>query len=498
MSTTVSSSTVDGLISGLDTSSIVNQLIAVDSSVKTRLQSGVSAAQLKVTAYQSVNAKMAALQTAADNLQKATAWSPATATSSQEGVSVATTGSVLPGAFSVTVTQAASGRSVTSSALTTDSTGKITSSLPHVPFDIVKPDGSYVTIAPTSGTLSAVVDAVNKAEGMGLRAVAIRVSSNEYRLQITSTGTGSSGGDFKVVKAANGATATSGAAGTYGTAYGSIDETAGNAGFAQGVPAADARIELTAGGVSLGTLTSGSNTFGDVVPGLSITVSEAAKGKTSSITVASDPKAVASSVKALVDAANAVLSDIALQTRAGVTNANGSVTGGGVLRGDSTLRSLQQQVMSAVTTALGGTRSAAEVGVQSTREGALTFTESTFLSAHAKDPAAVQKLVSPASAGITGVEGLAERLRAVTVTAVGDLKLTGASTDGILRSAVTGQESTIKDLTARIAEQDQRLAQKKVRYQKYYAALEVQLGKLQSQSSWLAGQLGSLPSYSRD
>ncbi len=44
-----------------------------------------------------------------------------------------------------------------------------------------------------------------------------------------------------------------------------------------------------------------------------------------------------------------------------------------------------------------------------------------------------------------------------------------------------------------IADWDVRLEQRRTSLERQYGALEVALGKLQSQSSWLAGQISSLP-----
>ncbi|WP_432491137.1 flagellar filament capping protein FliD [Kineococcus auxinigenes] len=475
---------VDGLVSGMDTTSIISQLIAVDSAPKARLQSSVSTAQLKVTAYQSVNSRMSALQSAADNLQKAAAWTPAKATSSSSAVTVTASSSATAGTLNVKVADLASARSVVSGTFTLNTDGEIDTATLGFPLDVVRSDGSYVTLQPQVGTLSQVVDAINKAENAGIKAVAIRVSDNTYRLQITSADTGATKGDFKLVSepTADGRAA-------YRANYATM--AAQPAGYEVLSAATDAKLELGADKI---TLTSPSNTFTDVMPGVSLTVS-ARTADAATVSVGRDSNAVASAVQSLVDAANAALKDITLQSRAGVVGSDGKVTGGGTLRGDSTLRALKSQILSAVTSAVGNSQaSAATFGLQSTRDGELTFDKTKFLEAYAKDPAGVQALVSAKATDSTATsKGVVERLREVTVGAIGDLKLSSAAT-GTLTSVIDGQNSSIKDLTSRIADWDTRLDAKKERYQKYYGALETALGKLQSQSTWLAGQLGSLPS----
>jgi flagellar hook-associated protein 2 len=70
------------------------------------------------------------------------------------------------------------------------------------------------------------------------------------------------------------------------------------------------------------------------------------------------------------------------------------------------------------------------------------------------------------------------------------------SVDGSLTVAIQGRDARVKDLTDQIADWDVRLQTKKEALQKQFADLEVALGKLKDQSSWLSGQIASLPSGS--
>ncbi|NAZ74708.1 flagellar filament capping protein FliD [Kineococcus sp. T13] len=492
MSTTVSSSTVDGLVSGLDTSSIISKLLAADAAPQTQMKSSVSAAQLKITAYQSVNTKMQALGTAADALVKATGWTPTTASSSSSAVVVTADSTASAGSLSVSVDKLASARSAVSGTFSLGADGKVSDatvgSSIGTPLDIVRSDGSYVTIKPSAGTLDQVVAAVNKAGDLGIKAVAIRVGENSYRLQITSTSTGATAGDFKVVP--------------HGTRPDSLDAahpkklsdgsrtetyaTVGSeqTGWASLTPAADAQVTLGTGTNAI-TASSSTNTFTGLMPGVTMTVGATTTSTPASVTVTSNPSAVASAVEALVGAANAALNEITVQSRAGNVGSDGKVVGGGTLRGDSTLRAMKSQVLDAVTAALGGGESAAKYGLQSTKDGALTFDKDVFTKAYQADPATVQKRLAPSSLDPDAAPGVVERLAAVAKNATDADK-------GSLTTVIAGQNKTISDLTTRIADWNDRLAAKKERYQKYYSSLETALGKLQSQSSWLQGQLASL------
>ena len=79
---------VSGLASGLDTASIIDQLIQLEAAGQTRLKSRVTTEQSTLKLLQNLNAKIAALATQAKDLTKAAAWTPLTATSSSDKVTV--------------------------------------------------------------------------------------------------------------------------------------------------------------------------------------------------------------------------------------------------------------------------------------------------------------------------------------------------------------------------------------------------------------------------
>jgi flagellar hook-associated protein 2 len=86
----------------------------------------------------------------------------------------------------------------------------------------------------------------------------------------------------------------------------------------------------------------------------------------------------------------------------------------------------------------------------------------------------------------TYVPGAAQRLNMVASGAV-------AFGSGSITTAISGKQSQIKDLGTQISNWDDRLAAREALLKTQYANLETALGKLKDQSSWLAGQLASLP-----
>ncbi|MCU1375964.1 MAG: flagellar hook-associated 2 domain protein, partial [Actinomycetia bacterium] len=82
--------------------------------------------------------------------------------------------------------------------------------------------------------------------------------------------------------------------------------------------------------------------------------------------------------------------------------------------------------------------------------------------------------------------GLAQRFDSVA----GDAVRTGT---GRLSLLIAGKQDQMAKLTLAITDWDTRLQTKEDSYKRQYAGLEVALGKLKSQSTWLSGQLSSLP-----
>jgi flagellar hook-associated protein 2 len=298
-----------------------------------------------------------------------------------------------------------------------------------------------------TGSLNDTAAAINKGD-YGLNATVLQVKPGEYALQVTSKTTGAAssfslGTDFSTLRQGANATITLG------------ETTATTTGLA---------------------IESATNTFTGVLPGGTLTVS-AASDTPVTVDVSADPDAVAAKVQAFVDAANAALSEIATQS------ANGKDSTA-ALSGDSNLRRLTDQVLTAVSDVVAGLGSAGSAGVQLTRAGKVSFTPDTFLSALRADPAKVRKLFAGTTAA-DGVDGVATRMQKLA-------KQTTDVTTGTLTLLAKGRDDLATDLQGRIADWDLRLAARKDALTKQFTAMETALSSLKSQSTWLAGQLSSL------
>jgi flagellar hook-associated protein 2 len=451
-----------GLISGMDTAGIIDQLMQVEANSQTLLAQRKSADQSKATAYRAVNTRFAALQTAAEALAKPETWTAAKATSSSPAVTATAAAGAATGSVTFAVTKTATSHSVISDQKWTVSGTQTAADVPYGATTIAVGTATPVTIGGT-GTLADAVKAINARTDLKLSATAVKVSPTEYRLQVTSKDTGAA------------SVFTIGDADTFDPV------TAGQ------------NAELTIGGATGYTMTSATNTFSGLIDGTTFTVSAEAPSVT--LTVASDPQTVADKLSALVNSANGLLDAISSYTKADSTSAS--------LKGDATLRQLAGQVLDSVSRTLGADGSLSAVGVQLTRDGHLVFDQSAFLKTMAAEPDKARRMLTEESrtTGVDGIAGntddvvtpigLAGRLAAMAKSASND-------TTGTLTLLAKSKDSSAEDLQDRIDAWDIRLELRRTALTRQFTAMETALSTLQNQSSWLSSQISSLPSWSRD
>ncbi|WP_148575492.1 flagellar filament capping protein FliD [Nocardioides caldifontis] len=444
---------VSGLASGLDTSTIVSQLMAIERNSQTLLKTKLSTEQSNVKTLQELNTKTSSLATLAEKLSKRDAWNPVTITSSSEKVTATGTASATTGPISFTVDRLAAAHSV-SFATTAAMTDVVVGGDPtKVQLTLV--DGTVKEINAGDGSLGQLVGGLNAA-GTGVKAGLVKLDDGTYRLRVTSTSTGQE--SAFTLAASDGSTILG-----------------GSTVLAQGQDA-----QITVGG---DVLTSKSNTFAGVVTGLDITLQQGVEvGSTVDLSVAQDTDGIVTAVKELVDAVNALIGDMDKATAYG---AAGTTTKSGTLAGDSQVRSVRNALLNAIYPQDG--TSMAALGIETDRYGKLVLKEDKLRTALADDPAAVSAAFT-AGASATS-HGFAERVRSVAKTASDPV-------DGTFTSAIKGRTSTIDRLQDNIDAWDLRLELRENTLIRQFTAMETALSRLNSQSTWLAGQISSLPSYS--
>ncbi len=454
---------IDGLASGLNTTTLIDGLMQLEAAPQTHLKSKQTQTQSLVSALQSLNLKVASLAEGAKTAATAQSWSAWKATSSSASATATASTSAQAGTVTFTVDKVATTQVSVTDLITDD--GSIAGIPPQI---TVQVGLKLVTIEPTTGSLADVTEAINEAADAGVKATLVRVSGGEtptYRIQFTGTTTGEDGA-FTIYR---GSAAEVGA----GTA---VEIAATDVRVAQ-----NAQITLWQGiaGVE-NTISQSSNTFVGLMTGVDVTIAKptAADEDPVTITVGRDTAALTTLAKNLVSGLNTVVSEIASRTKVATATSGGAVSvTAGVLTGDSAVRDLSDRIARAASYPVDG-RSPAELGIVIGKDGTFTFDQEKFAAALEADPARVQSAMTV----------IAERVAAVA-TAASD------PDEGSLTLKIQGQEGLLKTYGTQIEEWDRRLAVRKASLERTYAALEVTLDKLQAQQSWLTSQIAGLPSW---
>jgi flagellar hook-associated protein 2 len=487
-------SSIDGLVSGLSTSSMITSLLQVEAAPQTRLKSKVATTETIVSSYQAVNAKVNALKTAADGLSQLSTWRAVKPTASSTAVTATATGGTdaITGSVKFSVKDLATAQASTvrvSTALEQDpafpadptKTRAIWLNVPdQITLTVGTDDGlGNITGAPVTIDVSkdksakGIQSAINAA-GAGVKATLVKVSDSESVLQFSGTKTGAN----------------------YAYSFAGLENVSSdNNGITKTATAADARVEVGGGdGVPGGyTLTSSTNTFTGLMAGVSLTVNKVENDITVSST--SDVAGIAAKFQALVDAANASLSEISTQTAYDPATKKGSP-----LTGDFSVRQMSQSILSTISQGLSyrdpdapaaltapastpaqiaadeaqyavNFGSLSKMGIALSSTGQLSFDAGKFTAAYNADPDAIK------DAGTA----FADKFEALAKTQSRNLT-----------SSITGRKNDLDSLNIQIENWDVRLVAKREALQKQYAGLETALSKLNSQSTWLSGQIASL------
>ncbi|WP_104201361.1 flagellar filament capping protein FliD [Cryobacterium sp. Y29] len=443
---------VDGLISGLDTTSLINSLMTLEAGPQNQLKAKVTSTNTLMTALQGLNTSIASLATLAGKATATDALDLYSATSNSAGVSVTAGASATAGSIDVVVDRLAKAQVSVSDAVT---------AWPGSNFSITNTtSGKATVISAGSSNLDDVVTAVNASDS-GVKAVKVAAGTDSsgnalYRLQFTASSTG--------------------AASAFSFSFDPSDPTTDPA-MTKITAAQDAQVTLWAGTTAAQAITSATNTFSDLLPGVSVTAL-AVSDVPVTVSVSRNDAAVSTIASELVSALNGVFALIS--TKSAVVNSTDSsgkaVLSAGVFSGDSTVRDVKQQLLSAASQPIDG-HSPSEIGISITKSGTMEFDSSKFATAMAADPEYVKGVLAT----------IASRVEAAAENA-------SDKYDGMITSRITGQESLVKSLGTQIESWDVRLASRRSTLERTYSAMEVQLSNMNAQSAWLTAQVEGLSS----
>jgi Flagellar capping protein len=274
------------------------------------------------------------------------------ATTSQEGYVSATVGAkAQAGSYQFYVEQLASKQQVAVQGLV-DGALSGTLNLKDQTFNL----GAYATLEDAA-------KAINASADLGVQATLVR-SNGEVSLVLTSTESGTANAF------AHSLTGTAATTTTLSTA-------------------ADARIRMGGSfGVGGIELTSSSNTFDNVIEGVSLSVNKVHKDgdPALTLTIDQDKSATKGKAQSFVDAFNALMTSFDSLTASGSDS-----SARGALAGDSSVRAIEGRLNTLLRTDFGG-NSLINFGISADRNGKLTIDTARFEAAVAKDPAGFEAL----------------------------------------------------------------------------------------------------------
>jgi len=433
-----------GLATGIDTGALIDALVKVERRPIDLLEAQMGALEFKLSLFNDLSSKLAALKTAAGKLSTSASFFVKKASSSDDSVVSATAGSnATAGSHSITVTSLAHATTQASAGFSSP-----TSNIRQGTLNItVGTTTTPITIDGTNNTLDGLKNAIN-ASGAAVTASIVQVDATTYRLVVTGKSTGT----------ANAVT---------------IDEsglTTGSdplPGFTVTQAATNAVLDVD----GIAGINRSTNTVSDVTLDL-----KSLSATPVQVAITNDNDAIKSQINDFVKAYNDVMTFIHEQTKYDSKSKSGAP-----LIADSTMQSAQSILRMALGTMVAGNPAAlADIGFTSNTDNTITVDDVKLTDALANNAAGVSNLFIDATNGVS-----------VKVTASVD-SLTAPSS-GILTARIKGTQDSIDDIEDNIAEKEDRLDQFTQALVRRFAVLEALVAQLKAQQDYLTKQLASLP-----
>ncbi len=428
--------TFGGLSSGLDTTSLIEQLVSVERSAANRVTTRKSNIDSQKNIISSLSSALSTLATAARGLDLDSEVKPRAVSTSDSRVGVAVSSTASAGTHEFRVTSLAAAQVTQSRAFTGSAAGVLGTGGVDITVG-----GTTKSIAWSStDSLDTIATRINSADAK-VNASVLKVDDTNYRLVVTAKDSGTANAPTFVES---------------GDSLGLADP------LNVKVPAANAVVNID--GIDI---VRSSNVISDALTGVTLTLASqhAATDPTTKAAVTLDATALSDKMKKVVDAFNTV--NAALHNQ---LDYNGTTKGESTLFGDSTLRQLQASIGAVASNAYGDTN-IASVGMTRDRSGGMTLDTAKLTEALGKDPDAVSKLFV-AGGFANAVSNLADQYT--------------RATDGVFATKTQALGERQKILQAQIDNINKKADELDTRLTTQFAKLEQAMTKLRSQSSYLS------------
>lgn len=529
--------TFGGLATGLDTNAIVDQLMALERQPITRLQTDKTWFESRQEAYGALNDKLQSFLSNVESLGSSDGLRKKSVSSSSEDFFSVTAGTdALPGTnYQVEVVALAQVQKDVSQGYSSKTAQNF--GLGDLTLTVGDADPVVVTIDETNNSLEGVMNAINDADA-GVNASIINDGTDTpYRLvltgdevatnftltsnlpsyngdvstQLQSGGFVSQSADYfgggtldlstgytitlsesansltDIMDAINAETATTGVTASIvpdgDNSVISLDNgatiTATNfsggfdsLGLTQTQPSSQAHIR-----VDTIDIYSDSNTLSEAIPGLSLDLTQAEVGTTTSVSVKLDEAGIKSQIEDFVKGYNDVMSFIGSQSAK-----DGS--GGGILGGDAGMNTIKRGMQSLLTERVntsGSFVALSQLGLETQKDGTINIDDDALTDAIQNNLDSFEMLL----VGEGDTDGIAVRFQDY-------LEGKTDSTDGFYAVNKKSTESRLKNIDDRITQIELRLEKKEVTLRKKFSAMEELVSGMNNQSNFLTAQLKGL------
>ena len=468
--------TLTGLASGLDTETIVAQLMALEQNKVTAVQRRQVAVTQHKTDLTTIKSKLDAVKSAAADLASSATWKPTQTTTSSDPtkLDVALLGGAGIGGHSLQINKLASSAQHGFSFTPNAAAGQITL---FYGSDPNAAGNSKLTIdVAANATATDVATLINANEGSPVYAAVVKDGADE-RLVFSARKTGASS-DFTVDTSA--------------LAGGQMAELPT---YSRTGTTLNAEYILDG---EASPRTSESNIIENAIPGVRLTLKGISTSPVSVNTTqaAVDPEAITKKITALVDAYNAVVT----ATRSELTEkkiptaTTTSDVQKGQLFGDSGMSAMLSSLKRTMTQTLTGLglTGLADIGIGAPKSTGGAATEDAKAGKLTIDS---DKLKTMLTADYTKVRDLfaGKGTDKGLSAAISDYVGTQTGSNGTITSRMNSDDATLKNFTKTIEKLNARMATEEKRLKAQFAAMEAALNASQTQQAWLTSQIATLP-----
>ena len=222
---------------------------------------------------------------------------------------------------------------------------------------------------------------------------------------------------------------------------------------------------------------SDSNTLTEAIPGVTLDLTRAEVGTLTSLNVGIDRDSIKATIEAFAKGYNEVVGFITSQSAM-----NGAK--GGVLGGDSGIGTIKRRLQTMLTQPLGNSgvfTALSQLGFETRKDGTLKVNEKTLNAAIDEHLDSVVSLL----AGENGVDGIAGQFQDYLDT------LTD-SVSGLLKGRKDSIDSNLRRLDTRITSMEMRLEKRQQMLERQFSAMESLISGLNAQSSYLSQQMTAI------